>query len=55
MNTKSEKIPSTLYACKKCGAHVPKGVLGFGVCECQQLCGNCYLQEEDRKERLARL
>lgn len=50
MNNKGDKIPPTMYTCKKCGAHVPKGAPGFGVCECQQLCGNCYLKEEDRKK-----
>lgn len=55
MNNKGDKIPPTMYTCKKCGAHVAKGAPGFGVCECQQLCGNCYLKEEDRKERAERL
>jgi len=55
MNIEDNKPPSTMYVCKRCGARVLKGVPGFGVCERQQLCGNCYLQEEDRKERRGRL
>ena len=50
MNDKDDKLPPTMYACKKCGAHVLKNTPGFGNCECQQLCGNCYLKEEREDE-----
>ena len=48
---KKDNISSTLYVCKICGRRVPKGSPMFANCEYQQLCGNCYLKEEDRKEQ----
>lgn len=51
MDIKKDNIPPTLYECKKCGRQVPKGDPFFADCEYQQLCGNCYLKEEDRKEQ----
>ena len=48
---KKDNISSTLYVCKICGRRILKGEPMFACCEDQQLCGNCYLKEEDRKER----